>query len=133
MSKLSYEYYVDIVTKQYFDSVDNKRLDGIIGCFAEDGFIHEMTSNTKHEGRDNGVKAMFERLCADNGRIWHGNFVHTVDVENRSICSQFSVEIEPKELGSEEQRYENCNRFYLDENGKFKRVYVYMSGSNLLK
>lgn len=132
MSKLPYEYYVDIVTKRYFHHVDNKNLDGILDCFAEDGFIHEMTSDTKHEGRDQGVREMFTRLLEDNDRIWHGNFVHTVDVESEAICSQFSVEIEPKELGSEEQRYENCNRFYLKD-GKFKRVYVYMSGSNLLK
>jgi len=132
MSNLPYEYYVDIVTKRYFDSVDNKNLEGILDCFHEDAFIHEMTSDTKHEGRNQGIKAMFERLCADNDRIWHGNFVHTVDTENEAICSQFSVEIEPKALGSEEQRYENCNRFYLKD-GKFTRVYVYMSGSNLLK
>lgn len=132
MSKLPYEYYVDIVTKRYFDAVDNKDLQRVLDCFHEDAFIHEMTSDTKHDGRDAGVKAMFERLMSDNERIWHGNFVHTVDVESEAICSQFSVEIEPKELGSEEQRYENCNRFYLKD-GKFTRVYVYMSGSNLLK
>ncbi len=41
------------------------------------------------------------------------------------------MEVTPKETGTE-LRYENCNRFYLD-NGKFSRVFVYMSGENLLK
>ena len=132
MSTRPYEYYIDIVTKQYFHSVDNKDLPGILNCFSEDAFIHEMTSDTRHDGRDQGIEEMFTRLCEDNGRIWHGNFVHTVDTENEAICSQFSVEIEPAELGEEEQRYENCNRFYLKD-GKFTCVYVYMSGSNLLK
>lgn len=127
-----YEYYIDIVTKRYFHAVDNKDLQGILDCFHEDAFLHEMTSDTRHDGRDVGIKGMFERLLEDNGRIWHGNFVHTVDTEGEAICSQFSVEIEPKDLNLEEQRYENCNRFYLKD-GKFTEVYVYMSGSNLLK
>jgi len=132
MASYPYEYYVDIVTKRYFDGVDNKNLQQILDCFHEDSFVHEMTSNTKHEGRDQGIKAMFEGLSANNARIWHGNFVHTVDVEGEAICSQFTVEIEPNALDNEEQRYENCNRFYLKD-GKFTEVYVYMSGENLLK
>ena len=130
MAAYPYEYYVDIVTKRYFDGVDNKNLQQILDCFHEDAFIHEMTSDTKHLGRDDGIKTMFEGLSANNGRIWHGNFVHTVDVDGEAICSQFSVEIEPE--GMDEQRYENCNRFYLRD-GKFTEVYVYMSGENLLK
>jgi len=90
-----------------------------------------MTSDTVHAGRDTGIKSMFERLFVDNGRIWHGNFVHTVDVSSEAICSQFSVEVEPDALGLEPQRYENCNRFYLKD-GKFSEVFVYMSGQNLL-
>lgn len=91
-----------------------------------------MTSNTKHDGRDAGIKTMFEGLFAHNERIWHGNFVHTVDVETESVNSQFTVEIEPHALDNQEQRYENCNRFYLKD-GKFTEVFVYMSGENLLK
>jgi len=54
-----------------------------------------------------------------------------VDVESEAICSQFSVEVTPTDADSE-LRYENCNRFYLKD-GKFTRVFVYMSGENLLK
>lgn len=130
MAASPYEFFIDIVTKRYFDGVDNKNVQQILDCFHEDAFIHEMTSDTKHQGRDQGIKAMFEGLSSNNGRIWHGNFVHTVDVNAESICSQFSVEIEPEGMG--EQRYENCNRFYLKD-GKFTEVFVYMSGENLLK
>ena len=132
MSNHPYEYYVDIVTKRYFDGVDNKNLQKVLDCFHEDASIKEMTSDTLHTGRDAGIKTMFEGLFANNERIWHGNFVHTVDVPQEAICSQFTVEIEPHDLGNEEQRYENCNRFYLRD-GKFTEVYVYMSGDNLLK
>ena len=131
MADNPYEYYVDIVTKRYFHGVDNYDMDLVLDCFHEHAVLTEVTSMTVHEGRDAGIRAMFEGLFAAHSRIWHGNFVHTADPESEAICSQFSVEVTPKETGSE-LRYENGNRFYLKD-GKFDRVFVYMSGENLLK
>ncbi len=131
MADVPYEYYVDIVTKRYFHGVDNYDMDMVLDCFHEDAVLTEVTSMTVHEGRDEGIRKMFEGLFDAHSRIWHGNFVHTADVDSEAICSQFSVEVTPKEAGTE-LRYENCNRFYLDD-GKFSRVFVYMSGENLLK
>ena len=128
---LPYPFYVDIVTKRYFDGVDNKNVLQVLDCFHEDAVLTEVTSDTVHNGRDTGIRSMFEKLFADFGSIWHGNFVHTGDPESNAICSQFTVLITP-EGSSEELRYENCNRFYL-KGDKFQRVYVYMSGDNLLK
>jgi SnoaL-like domain len=127
---LPYPYYIDIVTKRYFDGVDNKNMQQVLDTFTEDAILTEVTSNTVHVGRDRGIRAMFSKLFADFADIWHGNFVHTADPESNAICSQFTVLIMPH--GGEELRYENCNRFYL-KGGKFHRVYVYMSGDNLLK
>ena len=131
MADVPYEYYVDIVTKRYFHGVDNYDMEMVLDCFHEDAVLTEVTSMTVHEGRDEGIRKMFEGLFDAHSRIWHGNFVHTADVDSEAICSQFSVEVIPKEAGTE-LRYENCNRFYLDD-GKFSRVFVYMSGENLLK
>jgi len=128
--QLPYEYYVDIVTKRYFDGVDNKDMQQVLDCFHPDAVLREMTSNTSHDGIGK-IEEMFVGLFAAHSRIWHGNFVHTADVEGEAICSQFSVEVTPD--GSHQPlRYENCNRFYLRD-GKFTRVFVYMSGENLLK
>ena len=127
---LPYPYYVDIVTKRYFDGVDNKKLAQVLDCFSEDATLTEVTSNTVHTGRDQGIARMFEKLFTDFSDIWHGNFVHTADPESNTICSQFTVLITPN--GGDELRYENCNRFYLKDD-KFHRVYVYMSGDNLLQ
>jgi hypothetical protein len=128
---LPYPFYVDIVTKRYFDGVDNKNMEQILNCFTEDAVLTEMTSNTVHVGRERGIRTMFEGLFASFGNIWHGNFVHTVDEAENAICSQFTVLITP--VGSDQElRYENCNRFYLKDR-LFHRVYVYMSGDNLLK
>lgn len=131
MADLPYEYYVDIVTKRYFDGVDNHNMEQVLDCFHDDAVLTEVTSMTVHEGRDAGIRTMFEGLFAAHDRIWHGNFVHTVDPGSEGICSQFSVEVTPRGE-SDFLRYENCNRFYLRD-GKFDRVFVYMSGENLLK
>ena len=131
MQTQPYEYYVDIVTKRYFHGVDNFDLPLVLDCFHEDAVLTELTSSTVHVGRDTGIRRMFEGLFAAHTRIWHGNFVHTADPASESICSQFSVEVQPAG-GGPELRYENANRFYL-ENGRFKRVFVYMSGDNLLR
>ena len=125
-----YPALIDIVTKRYFDGVDTKRLAQVLDCFTADAVLTEVTSNTVHRGRDAGIAAMFRKLFADYAEIWHGNFVHTADPEAEAICSQFTVLITPH--GGTELRYENCNRFYL-QGGRFDRVFVYMSGDNLLK
>jgi SnoaL-like protein len=130
MSNHNYEYHVDIVTKRYFEGVDTYNMDLVLDCFHDDAVLREMTSNTTHDGKDQ-IKEMFVGLFTAHSRIWHGNFVHTVDTDEHAICSQFSVEVTSKET-EELKRYENCNRFYLKD-GKFTRVFVYMSGENLLK
>ena len=125
----SYPYLVDIVTKRYFDGVDNKQLGQVLDCFTDDAVLTEVTSNTVHDGRE-AIAAMFRKLFTDFSAIWHGNFVHTGDPQANAICSQFTVLITPN--GGDELRYENCNRFYL-QGDRFHRVFVYMSGDNLLQ
>ena len=127
---LTYPFYVDIVTKRYFDGVDNKQLERVLECFTDDAILTEVTSNTVHSGRDTAIRAMFVKLFAEFSSIWHGNFVHTADPRSNSVNSQFTVLITPD--GGDELRYENCNRFYL-KGDRFHRVYVYMSGDNLLR
>lgn len=128
-SPLPYPFYVDIVTKRYFDGVDNKAMQQVLDCFTPDAILTEVTSNTVHDGID-AIRSMFTKLFADFSDIWHGNFVHTADPLTNAINSQFTVLITPN--GGPELRYENCNRFYL-KGDRFHRVYVYMSGDNLLK
>jgi hypothetical protein len=126
---LPYPFYIDIVTKRYFDGVDNKNLAQVLDCFTDDAVLAEATSSTLHTGKG-AIEAMFRKLFTDFSHIWHGNFVHVADPATNAICSQFTVLITPN--GGAELRYENANRFYL-KGDKFHRVYVYMSGDNLLK
>jgi hypothetical protein len=53
-----------------------------------------------------------------------------VDVESNASSSQFNVEL--TDPGGKLTKLSNCNFFYLDDAGKFKRVFVYMSGPNVL-
>lgn len=128
--RLPYPFLIDIVTKRYFDGVDTKNLTQVLDCFTSDAVLTEVTSNTVHHGRDDGIAAMFTKLFADYSAIWHGNFVHVADPASNAVCAQFTVLITPN--GGAPLRYENANRFYLADR-LFHRVHVYMSGDNLLK
>ena len=131
MAKANYEYDVDIVTKRYCDAVDHQDLSRALDCFHPQATLKEMTRNTAHVGRDAGIKIMFEGLSGAHSRLWHGNVVHTGDVEDEAVCRQFSVEV-TRRVTNQELRYENNNLLYLKD-GKFERVIVSMSGDNLQK
>ena len=88
---LACPFYIDIVTKRYFDGVDNKNLAQVLHCFSADAVLTEVTSGTVHTGRDAGIKAMFEKLFADFSDIWHGNFVHTADPASNAVWTQNSA------------------------------------------
>jgi hypothetical protein len=68
---------------------------------------------------------MFENYFSNFTRGIHKDFVHVVDVEHQCCASQFNVEVEDRD--GAKTNMSNANFFYF-ENGKFKRVYVYMSG-----
>ena len=126
----AYEFFCDRVVHEYFHAVDNGNMDAALACFHPQALLREMTSGTEHRGRDEGIRRMLTDFCAAHERIWHGNFVLTVDPDNESVAVQFSVEVTP--TGGALMRYENCNRFYLEQ-GLFREVYIYMSGDNLLR
>lgn len=130
-SKMTREDLIDIVVNRYFANVDAKNLQATLDCFNPDVVFTIQSAFHTHTGRDTGVKTMFETLSASYPKkIWHGNFRHIVDVERGHIASQFDVEL----IDAQDKltKLSNCNFFWL-ENGKFKTVYVYMSGSNVLK
>ena len=129
-AKYAREYYVDIVEKRYFANVDAKNMQAVLDCFNPSAVFTIQSAFVTHEGRDTGVRRMFENLFTTYRRkIVHKNFRHIVDLENHCCASQFEVElIDPD---GKDVKLSNCNFFYLKD-GKFERVYVYMSGPNVL-
>lgn len=123
----SREYYVDMVENRYFGNVDAKNLEGVLECFREDAVFTIQSAFTTHEGRDEGIRRMFETYSP---RIVHKGFGHIVDTENGCCSARFEVELVDRD--GKELSYSNCNFFYLDEDGRFKRVFVWFSGENVL-
>jgi hypothetical protein len=73
---------------------------------------------------------MFESLFENYKIILHKDFAHVLDVESNVCSAQFSVELTDP-VGTL-TKLSNRNFFYLDDAGKFKRVFVYTSGPNVL-
>ncbi|HEX5431341.1 MAG TPA: nuclear transport factor 2 family protein [Bryobacteraceae bacterium] len=124
------EFYKDMVVNRYFGKVDRKDLGGVLRTFTPGAGFTIQSAFTTHEGRDTGIKKMFENLFENYQVIVHRDFVHVVDVENNACAAQFNVELTDPDGNF--TKLSNCNFFYLDDAGKFKRVFVYMSGPNVL-
>jgi ketosteroid isomerase-like protein len=120
------EEYIGIVEKRYFANVDRKNLQGVLDCFHPEAVFTIQSAFSTHEGRDTGIKRMFENLFEGYSRILHRDFRHVVDVEGECCASQFGVENVSARDGTE-TRLSNCNFFYF-EGDRFRQVYVYMSG-----
>jgi hypothetical protein len=76
------------------------------------------------------VRKMFEGLFSTYAQIWHGDFELAVDESTQTVCARFNVFL--KDPSGNETRLSNCNFWYVRD-GKFERVYVFMSGENVLK
>ncbi len=124
-----HSFYSDMIAKKYFASVDRKDLAATLACFSEDAVFTIQSSFTVHEGRDTGIKKMFETFFAGYRTIIHKDFVHINDPEQDRAAAQFNVVLVDNE--GKQTNLSNCNVHYF-ENGKFKRVFVYMSGPNVL-
>ncbi|MCS7158634.1 MAG: nuclear transport factor 2 family protein [Blastocatellia bacterium] len=134
-----YEYYIEMVENKYFENVDRKDLAAVLDCFCPDAIftIRSTTVDegrtrlvvTTHQGRDTGIKRMFENLFDNYSFMVHKDFTHVVDVERGRCAAQFDVILIAAD--GRQINMSNCNFFYLEQ-GKFKRVDVYMSGENVL-
>lgn len=128
--KLTREQLIDMAQKQYFANVDKKDLPAVTGCFHEDAVFTIQSSFTVHEGRDGGIKEMFERLFENHSSILHADFETIADPEGQSVSSRFRVEL--NHVDGSHVTLMNVNHWYLKD-GKFQRVFVWMSGENVLK
>lgn len=114
--------------ERYFAAVDRMDLAATLDCFWPDASFCIATFDTVYEGRDSGLRGMYERLFARYRRVWHGAFDHVVDGPDR-VASRFRVE--NTLLDGSVRVKNNCNFFRLRQ-GRFDEVFVYMSGDNSL-
>lgn len=114
--------------ERYFAAVDRMDLAATLDCFCADARFSIATYDKLYEGRDSGLRDMFERLFGRYRQVSHVDFDHVVDAPQR-IASRFRVENTLVD-GSMRIKH-NCNFFRLRD-GRFDEVFVYMSGDNSL-
>ena len=128
--KLTRDQLIDMAQNQYFGNVDKKDLQAVLDCFNPDAVFTIQSSFTVHTGRDAGISGMFERLFENHATILHTDFESIADEEGQRVSTRFRVELDP--VDGSHVSLMNVNHWYL-ENGKFQRVFVWMSGENVLK
>jgi hypothetical protein len=82
-----------------------------------------------HEGRDTGIRKMFQNLFENYTLIVHKDFTHVVRREQFLLGA---VQRRADGFGGQTYHALQLQLFYLDEAGKFKRVFAYLSGPNAL-
>lgn len=117
------------LAETYFRRVDAKDMDGALALLTPDCRITVETGGVVHEGRDVGVRAMFQRLWERYPRVWHGDFRHVPAASGDAIACQFRV-INTDDAGRE-HHLNNCNFFWL-RGRLLHRISIYMSGANTL-
>lgn len=117
------------LVERYFAAVDRKDLAATLACFAPDARFGIANHGVFYEGRDSGLRGMFERLNGRYARVWHGDFDHLFDLPAQRVASRFRVENTTHE--GQLLHKNNCNFFWL-RGGLFSQVLVYMSGDNSL-
>lgn len=129
MTRLTREQLTELATISYFENVDQKNMQQVLDCCHEDVQFTIQTDNLTHSGHT-GVRQMFENLFSGYEEIWHGDFEVASDEETQTVCARFNVYL--KDAKGNEVRLRNCNFWYV-EDGKFRRVFVFMSGENVLR
>ena len=125
---LSREELIALVEDAYFANVDNKNLEPAVACFAEDAELRVQSAHVSHTGHDQ-IRRMFQDFMGATRIIYHGDFSHVVDVQHQRIASQFVARNDYDDGSHVEMR--NCN-FFQVEDGRFKRVTIYMTDENPL-
>lgn len=120
--------YIDQV-EAYFRALDERRLDDVLAHFNADAVFTVQSAFITCEGRDSGIRQMFEGYLDNWVNGLHTDFEHIVDPVADAISSRFRVELGGRD--GTHQTKQSVNHFYL-HNGRFQRVYVWISGDNVL-
>ena len=121
------QQYIQIV-EDYFAALDARQIDKVLSFFNKDAVFTVQSAFIVCNGWS-GVREMFEQFLDTYENILHTDFEHIVDSYSKSISSRFRVELDRFDGGHETKQ--SVNHWYF-EHGKFQRVYVWISGDNVL-
>lgn len=122
------QYFVDMVTR-YFQAVDNRDVDATVDCFNEDAVLIVQTDHKRFEGKQ-AIREMFSAFYENSTYVFHEVLNWVVEPE-RNKCATEQIYRGTLKDGTVNDMH-NCN-FFDFENGKFKRVIIFMSGRNPLQ
>ena len=114
----------------YFDAVDAMDLDGVLSHFADDATLTVQTDHVTFAGADE-IRRMFADFFGASATIRHEIRNIVVEEAAGKVATEQGYSGELKD-GSQNDMH-NCNFFDFDAEGKFKRVIIWMAGTNPLK
>jgi ketosteroid isomerase-like protein len=124
MSDLGAAQLKEAAMEGYFATVDRKALDAVLGMFVPDATLCMQTANQTYEGRDSGIRGMFEGFFEAYASVSHDDIEIVVDPSRQRVAAQF-VAVRTTPDGGEE-RASNCNFFHFAD-GKIAHMWIYMS------
>jgi uncharacterized protein (TIGR02246 family) len=113
----------------YFDAVDAMDVDGVLAHFADDATLTVQTDHVTFAGADE-IRRMFTDFCGNSVSIFHEIKNIVIEPDARKVATEQSYIGELKD-GTKNDMH-NCNFFDFDADGKFKRVIIWMAGTNPL-
>jgi ketosteroid isomerase-like protein len=115
--------------QSYFDAVDAMDVDAVLAHFADDSTLTVQTDQVSFEGAAE-IRRMFTDFFANSKSIRH-EILNIVVEEAAGKVATEQTYIGELEDGSQNDMH-NCNFFDFDAEGKFKRVIIWMAGTNPL-
>lgn len=116
--------------KTYFDAVDAMDVDGVLAHFADDATLTVQTDHVTFSGADE-IRRMFTDFFDASVSIRHEIRNIVVEEERGKVATEQGYIGELKD-GSLNDMH-NCNFFDFDAEGRFRRVIIWMAGTNPLK
>ena len=129
MAERSAQSMIDTIDR-YFDTVDNGDVPGTLAELTADCLISVITDGVSHEGRDDAIKAMFERRLESVNDAWHGNRRYVADPASGLASTRFDVR--RTSTDGSKIAMDNIN-FFEFEGDKLRRISIWMSGENTLR
>ena len=114
----------------YFDAVDAMDVDAILAHFADDATLTVQTDHVTFTGADE-IRRMFDDFIGASVTIRHEIRNIVVEEAAGKVATEQGYIGELKD-GTQNDMH-NCNFFDVDADGKFKRVIIWMAGTNPLK
>ena len=115
--------------QSYFDAVDAMDVDAILDHFAEDATLTVQTDHVTFTGAAE-IRRMFTDFIANSRTIRHEIRNIVVEETAGKVATEQGYIGELRD-GSVNDMH-NCNFFDFDADGKFKRVIIWMAGTNPL-